>query len=315
MAPVSRRRALATRCGSEGERLQEIAVHVSVSSRLVTRRTEKRPEDQGALDELANSVRQRKTILFAGAGLSMGVGLPSWSQLVDRLAADAGLDEHQKERSTYQTLAEYYRVKHGDFRSLIDWMKHTWTVSREQVVRSDIHRLVVEFDFPLIYTTNYDTNIEMAFEAFGRPYTKICSARDVARAPSGVAQIVKFHGDFEDADSIVIGESDYFGRLTFDAPLDIKLRADALGHSLLFIGYSMSDVNIRYLLHRLRQTWDDARQQNSRPPSFLFDARPSPVEAAVLGQWGVRVLSMDDADPGAAVLKFLRQLKQAVDSG
>jgi len=34
-----------------------------------------------------------------------------------------------------------------------------------------------------------------------------------------------------------------FDRLYFSSPLDIKLRTDALGRSILFIGYSLSDVN------------------------------------------------------------------------
>jgi hypothetical protein len=47
----------------------------------------------------------------------------------------------------------------------------------------------------------------------------------------------------------VLTETDFLNRLSFDSPLDIKLHADALGRTVLFIGYSMTDPNIRLLLH------------------------------------------------------------------
>ncbi len=49
--------------------------------------------------------------------------------------------------------------------------------------------------------------------------------------------------------SIVLGESSYFRRLDLESPLDIKLRADLPGRTVMFIGYSLADVNIRYLFY------------------------------------------------------------------
>ena len=43
--------------------------------------------------------------------------------------------------------------------------------------------------------------------------------------------------------------------LAATAPAD-EFRADALGRTNLFIGYSMSDPNIRLLLHSIWQTWE-----------------------------------------------------------
>ena len=64
-------------------------------------------------------------------------------------------------------------------------------------------------------------------------------------------QIIKFHGDFDDDSSLVLTESSFFIALDFESPLDIKLRSDSLEKSLLFIGYSLSDINIRYMLYKL----------------------------------------------------------------
>jgi len=269
----------------------------------------------GALDDLARSIKGRQAILFAGAGLSMSVGLPSWSELVEHMRQELELDPQILQQGvSYQTLAEYYRLTRGSLGPLRSWMDRTWSVSEEKVRDSRLHALVVALDFPLLYTTNYDNNLEVAFRLHGRNFVKVANARDIASAVEGLPQIVKFHGDFEDDESLVLAETDYFDRLAFDSPLDIKFKADALGRTLLFIGYSLSDLNIRLLLHRLWQTWRRSGREKDRPPSFIFMPQVDPVQQAVLNQWGLTVLSGESADPQTALQAFLGELKARVDA-
>lgn len=260
-----------------------------------------------AYDELVEAIRTRRSILFAGAGLSMAVGLPSWSQLIGHMREELGLDGAETE-ADYQTLAEYYRLQQGSIGALRSWMDRTWSVSEARVAKSRIHALLVELDFPILYTTNFDNNLEAAYRHFGRDFIKIVNARDLTRAHEGVTQIVKFHGDFEDDRSLVLAETDYFDRLEFDSPLDVKFRADTLGRTLLFIGYSMSDLNIRLLLHKLWRTWVQSDRAQDRPPSFVFVSRPDRVRDAVLEHWGITVLSSAERNPEKGLLRFLEGL-------
>jgi hypothetical protein len=270
--------------------------------------------DEAVPDELSRAVKERRAILFAGAGLSMNVGLPSWQEFIDRMARELGLDTDNLlgPAVSYHTLAEYYRIKQGSIGALRSWMDRNWKVSDEKVRASKMHALLVELDFPIIYTTNYDRNIEAAFAAHRRDFVKVANARDIAKTREGVAQIVKFHGDFDDDDSLVITETDYFNRLAFDSPLDIKFRSDALGKTVLFIGYSMSDMNIRLLLHNLWRTWQTSGYEKDRPRSFVFMARPNPMQKAVLEQWGITALSGESGDPEEALTGFLAALKKRV---
>jgi hypothetical protein len=260
--------------------------------------------------ELVQAVRERRVILFAGAGVSMNVGLPSWQELIDHLRNELGLDSSDLAgpEITYHALAEYYRIKQGSIGPLRSWMDRHWKVSEAAVKNSTIHELIVALDCPIIYTTNFDRNIEAAFEVHGREYVKVANARDIAKTREGVTQIVKFHGDFEDDDSLVITETDYFNRLTFDGPLDVKFHADALGKTVLFIGYSMTDFNIRLLLHKLWRTWRTSGYENDRPKSYVFMGRRSPVQEAILHAWGLEVLANPNADPAEALTGFLREL-------
>ena len=265
------------------------------------------------LAALARSIREQRAILFVGAGASMSVGLPSWQELIEHMAEELGVAPNGFSGANgHHMLAEFYRLEQGSIGPLRSWMDRHWTVSEGKVRESRIHRLIVSMEFPIIYTTNYDRNLEVAFEIHDKPYVKVANARDVAKAVSGVTQIVKFHGDFDDDQSLVIAETDYFDRLSFDSPLDIKFRADALGKTILFIGYSMSDMNIRLLLHSLWKTWRDSGYENSRPQSFAFMPRADPVQQAVLAKWGITMLTEDVADPEEALTAFLSKLKDAM---
>lgn len=262
---------------------------------------------------LADLISQRRAILFAGAGLSMAVGLPSWDKLIRHMCGELGIDAGGfSHPGSYQALAEYYRIKKGSIRPLTDWMRRQWQVSDQKVRSSPIHQLILKLDFPIIYTTNYDANLERAYELHGRDFIKIKDARDLALSIDGLVQIVKFHGDIEQDGSLVLAESDYFARLRFESPVDIKFRADALARSVLFLGYSMSDMNIRLLLYRLWEIWHESGLDRQRPISFLFTSRPEPVQEAVLACRGIKVLSVDSQDPEAALLGFLSDLTQRV---
>jgi hypothetical protein len=273
-------------------------------------------EQSSEIDELARAIRRRSAVLFVGAGVSMSVGLPSWQSLVQHMAEELNLPREIVDNGdvTYQTLAEFYRLQAGSIGPLRSWMDRQWHVSRETVEQSRLHKLIVELNFPVIYTTNYDRNLELAFDIHGCSYNRIANARDIAAAKSSATQIVKFHGDFDDDASLVLAETDYFNRLSFDSPLDVKFRADALGSTILFVGYSMSDVNIRLLLHRLWQTWAQSGYERDRPRSFVFMPAASVVQEAVLGNWGITMLHGQVDEPSEALTLFLDRLLQSVQA-
>ncbi len=265
------------------------------------------------IDDLARAIRERRAILFVGAGVSMSVGLPSWEELVAHMCEELGVPPGEVETGTgagYQMLAEYYRITRGSIGPLRSWMDRRWAVSPEQVAKSKLHDLIVALDFPIIYTTNYDRNLEVAYELRGRPHIKIANAKDLTSVADGPTQIVKFHGDFEDDRSLVLTESDYFSRLSFDSPLDVKLRADALGRTVLFIGYSMSDLNIRLLLHKIWYTWQASGFERDRPRSYVFMAHPNPIQEAILDSWGITILNERGKNPEEALVRFLAELKK-----
>lgn len=259
--------------------------------------------------ELLHAHRTNKLILFVGAGVSSNLNLPTWSELTAHIAIELGYEP--KIFSTYGTplaLAEYYKRKKGSLGPLRSWMDREWHKSSTDISKSEIHRLITLGRFSRIYTTNYDRWLEIAHTTFGVPYDKVASVADLVRVAEGRRQIVKFHGDFDDDASIVLDETSYFQRLNYDSPLDIKLSNDVLGNSVLFIGYSLSDINIRLLFYRLTEMWGRSALSSARPKSYVFTNRPNPVAKEVLGQWGIEMIVSEEDDPKKALTDFLQEL-------
>lgn len=250
-----------------------------------------------------------RLILFAGAGVSANLGLPSWTELIAHIAKELGYDP--KIFDSYGTplaLAEFYRRKKGTLGPLRSWMDREWHKPTIDISASEIHRLIALGNFPRIYTTNYDRWLERAHDYYEAPYVKVASVTDLVSAADGKKQIVKFHGDFDDDAEIVLDETSYYERLSFESPLDIRLSNDVLGNSVLFVGYSLSDINIRLLFYRLTKMWGRHVLASARPKSYLFTNRPNPVAEELLGHWGIRMLVSDEDDPKKALTEFLRNL-------
>lgn len=266
------------------------------------------------MEGLISALRQRQVILFAGAGVSMGLKLPSWSQLIGRMAQDLGYDPDVfRSYGRFESLADYYVLEKGSIGPLRSLMDREWHSEDIRIGDSEVHRLIVDLGFPILYTTNYDRWLEAAHDHYRRPYVRIAKVDDMAKVRDGVAQIVKFHGDFDDDSSLVLTESSFFERLEFQSALDLKLRADVLGRSVLFIGYSFSDLNIRYLFYKLAKLWERVGRDSARPRSYLFQASPNPIDQKVLAPLGIDVLSSEEADSGKALITFLEKLKEGVE--
>ena len=62
---------------------------------------------QGYPQELASGLVGGECVLFVGAGLLRGAGLPDWSQLVDRMARELGIAS--LDRLDNLDLAQWYR--------------------------------------------------------------------------------------------------------------------------------------------------------------------------------------------------------------
>jgi hypothetical protein len=258
--------------------------------------------------ELVDAVREHSVILFVGAGVSANLDLPTHARLIEIVAEELGYDPDIFARlGSHLELAEYYESQTGSLGALLSKLDREWHDSRISVRSSRVHRLIPELQAPIIYTTNYDRWLEVAYEELGIASTPVVTVADMKKVTDGVTQIVKFHGDFDSGESIVLTEASYFDRLDFEGPLDLKLRADSLARPILFLGYSLADVNMRLMTYKLAKLWVSAGVRVPRPRSFVVLDKPNRVQETILKRRGIEPI-VTEGGAGEGLRAFLSQL-------
>ncbi len=260
------------------------------------------------IEELKNLIKNKNIILFVGAGVSATLKLPSWNELMEVIAEE--LDYDSDIFSTYGDnllLAEYYALKRGGIGGIRSLFDKKWSNYTEKIKESKIFEAIVKLSFPIIYTTNYDQCIEDAHKIYGVEFSKIISIDNFVDIDVKKRQIVKYHGDTTSDSSIVLTESSYFERLDFESPLDIKLRSDTLGKSILFIGYGLNDINVRYLIYKLNKLWNNSKVKN-RAKSYIFLTNPNPVLEEVLQNRNIHTIIGKKNDKTESLQEFLLEL-------
>lgn len=259
--------------------------------------------------DIKEKLRSNNMIVFVGAGVSATLRLPTWGQLIDEMAKMLGYDPLVfKSLGDYLSLAEYLFLDKKNLTVLQTWIKKNWTIADEIIGESEIYNAIASMNCKLIYTTNYDHTLETAFKIKGKKVRSIVRVSDLVDVSDVETLVIKFHGDMDDTESIVLAESSYFERMDFESPLDIKLRSDMLGKSILFIGYSLSDINIRILLYKLDQLWKKSNVSAERPKSYIFLAKPDPIQEKIFNKRGIIPIVGNSLNESENLKEFLQKI-------
>lgn len=284
---------------------------------------------------LEKAAAERRLTPFVGAGFSRNVSasFPDWNGVIDIAADLLGFDSKLlRLHGDHLQVAQFVRLERK-FDELLNRLVMVFDdTSKFNVTASPPHLLLPYLRCPSIYTTNWDSWIERGFENQAIPYVRIRDADDLVRAsvvkPAGPAvapvrkpatgrardptRIVKFHGDFTQRQTLILAEEDYFRRIEFEDPLDLTLRAEIVGRSVLFLGYSFTDFNLRLMWYRLRQS---LKSLDDPPTSFLVTAQRNPVAERLLTDIGITIVHLDRARIKDSLGEFLGALLDAQDAG
>lgn len=254
-------------------------------------------------------------IPFIGAGFSANCDeFPTWKELVERLLAKFHI-EHRDIlfKHDFLRVTEYIVLKNGGNIGPVRYeLQRLLNDEHIDISESDPHLLLVSLNTPIIYTTNWDNLIEKAYEYAGREYCKIVTLRDILQAGQTQAtQIIKFHGSFEHEETLVLTESHYFQRLELESPLDIKFRSDLLGRSVLFMGYSFTDFNIRYLWFKLQKLMKDIELKEV-PKSYILLLEHDDVAEELFSRIGIESIVLEDFDGASPMEKLSNFLEDLI---
>ena len=99
-----------------------------------------------------------------------------------------------------------------------------------------------------IITTNYDNFFEENFDGYKR---YVGQEELIFSGIQGIAEIYKIHGTVEAPESIVINSKDYEEFNSKSCDLASKLMTIFMEHPIIFLGYSISDINIQNILESI----------------------------------------------------------------
>ena len=194
-------------------------------------------------EELYDYINSGNCVLFVGAGASIEAGAPSAQEMTRELSKKYLRGKHQEE--PLSKVASYIETKPGLGRRLVvDYL-----INRLSPLKpSKAHLLLPKFRWTAIYTTNYDTLIEQAYEKVGVKCKPIISSCDLVIDLINYYNYVllyKPHGCISrpavNETPIIITEDDYYSVANNRKAIYRQLEAHKYKSIFLFIGYSFSD--------------------------------------------------------------------------
>lgn len=203
-------------------------------------------------DKLIKAIRDGRVILWAGSGFSKYAGVPLSDKLIRKIV-EASKDEERKffEGKTLlsDVAEEFIQLRRGSRDELYSLLKGEIVKDYKNI---HVHRWLTEIpQIKTIVTTNYDTLFETAYE---EEIEVILHSRTIPQiGNSSKVKLYKIHGDFSAPENLIIAKSDY-NRFFLDdqfEPLCTKIKALIAENSILFVGYSLEDMNVQFLFNDL----------------------------------------------------------------
>ncbi|HEO4428487.1 TPA: SIR2 family protein, partial [Streptococcus agalactiae] len=100
----------------------------------------------------------------------------------------------------------------------------------------------------IIITTNYDNFIEECLKTINVSVKINVGNKGLFLKSSDYGELYKIHGTVDDASTITITKEDYEKNVTKSALINAKILSNLVESPILFLGYSLTDENIRKLL-------------------------------------------------------------------
>jgi hypothetical protein len=234
---------------------------------------------------LARLIHRKQCTPFVGAGASWPT-LPLGHELAEQLAEQYGYPCSDKGNLTR---VAQWAVTQGNEIDLKGTVKECLSknVYPDFKAPDEPHRLLVDLGLPVYITTNYDDFLIQAFKDDNRPArSEICQwhlarkrNRNLGYSPAYTPTpenplVFHLHGALDEPLSMVLTEDDYLDFLIYVQDLLPPSVEKAFSDSaLLFLGYSLSDMNFKVLFRKLAS-------YPSRGPHSHFAVQLDPVKMA-----------------------------------
>jgi len=256
LAAVQQQRRLLAGSGSDGDPWHLLPDHLKRVGR-----------------ELAAHSIQGRLVLFLGAGVSVGAGLPTWAELLDRLAEGASLDVIDREALKQLPAVDQARIIRDRLERASAPTTSAGVADASAVESTDssapkanplaaairehtkadyyglTHALLANLSVAESVTTNYDTLFEEASEAAGYE----TAALPYASVEGAHRWLLKMHGCVNHPEDIVLTREDFLRYADRRGALAGIVQALLITRHMLFVGFSLTDDNFLRIADEVRK--------------------------------------------------------------
>jgi NAD-dependent SIR2 family protein deacetylase len=239
------------------------------------------------LERVYELIRKEDIVLWVGAGFSKYAGYPMSGELAELLYNNL-TSEEQKEVSpteTFSDIAQAFVDLRKTKYSLIEILRNEYVFKVPESTHYHDELAKVPH-IKTIITTNFDCLLENAFE---RDAVVVVDDTDIPNIKEDKTTIIKIHGDFANEHRIVVTKSDYanFVQTNLSSiPIWNVVIERVLTKNIVFIGYSIEDINTVALIDKINSALGDKRKDmfflspsiSKRKQSSLNHLRIIPIQ-------------------------------------
>lgn len=218
-----------------------------------------------------------KLIIFVGSGVSLNVdGMQSWYSLIQKMAQTINYSKCSTCKNSKDGCSDFCLLKEDystdEFLKIPQYVYNKSKDLYDKILKENIKDVSVDaplseaiFDINPVHiiTTNYDTLLESSKNEFCEQYQVIVHDKDLLNAEKS-KYIIKMHGDINDLDTIILKEEDYLNYSQEHVLLELFVKSLLVDHTILFLGYSLNDYNIKLIISWLNYM----RSQNNALSSW-----------------------------------------------
>ena len=210
-------------------------------------------------ERIAVAALDSQLVLFIGAGVSAGAGLPTWSELLSEAAEESGIEG--------DLLALLAKKDPRDQAAILDRRLRETTSNFKVRIADKLskrsryslqHGLLASLPSKEAVTTNFDTLFESAATTGGRRLAVLPEHPQT----TGGHWLLKLHGTVGNPSNLVITRSDYLDMPRQYGALMGLVQGLLLMRHMVFVGYSLKDEDFHELIHEVRA----ARGAHARSP-------------------------------------------------
>lgn len=249
---------------------------------------------------IRDAIDTKKLVVFAGAGVSIDAGVPSWNTLINEMKSDINIPSNEQD---YLRIAQMFfneRQQKEYIDKIRTVLKHT------KVKHNAIHEEIFNLNPEHILTTNYDDLFEQVINSKSLPFSVISKDNHFPYALN-TKHLVKMHGDLSDTE-IVLKEDDYIDYSLKHPLIEGFIKSVFVSKIVLFIGYSFSDINLKMIIQTVRNILGKDFQN-----AYLLnlDKNFHPTQREYLKNKGIRVINYYDANTDGEIDYISSYLKGA----